>query len=115
MNNSYAPVTQFGTPDAAYCDPTTACVTIIPAPMEYSVSYMQGTQHGPQALLNASSRMELYDEELDCCPIEIGVYTRSPLKYSGNDPATALNSTCEAVRGVLRRGQFPFNIGSEHS
>jgi agmatinase len=115
MNNSDAPVTQFGAPDAPYCDPTTACVTIIPAPLEYSVCYMQGTRHGPQALLNASSQMELYDEELDCCPIEIGVYTRPPLNYSGMDHATALTSTGEAVREVLERGQLPFTIGGEHS
>ncbi len=115
MNNSDAPVTQFGASDALYCDPTTACVTIIPAPLEYSVCYMQGTQHGPQALLNASSQMELYDEELDCCPIEIGVYTRPPLNYSGMDHATALKSTGEAVREVLERGQLPFTIGGEHS
>lgn len=115
MNNSDAPVTQFGAPDAPNCDPTTACVTIIPAPLEYSVCYMQGTQHGPQAILNASSQMELYDEELDCCPIEIGIYTRPPLNYSGMDHATALKSTGEAVREVLERGQLPFTIGGEHS
>jgi agmatinase len=115
MNNSDAPVTQFGAPDAPYCDLTTACVTIIPAPLEYSVCYMQGTQHGPQALLNASSQMELYDEELDSCPIEIGIYTRPPLNYTGMDHATALKSTGEAVREVLERGQLPFTIGGEHS
>jgi agmatinase len=115
MNNGVAPVTQFGAPDAPYCDPTTACVTIIPAPLEYSVCYMQGTQHGPQAILNASSQMELYDEELGCCPIEIGVYTRPPLNYSGMDHATALKATGEAVREVLERNQFPFIIGGEHS
>src|SRR6266852_5988830 len=83
MNNSDAPVTQFGAPDAPYCDPT--------------------------------SQMELYDEELGCCPIEIGVYTRPPLNYSGMDHATALKSTGEAVREALERGQLPFTIGGEHS
>ena len=115
MNDSDAPVTQFGAPDAPYCDPATACVTIIPAPLEYSVCYMQGTQRGPQAILNASSQMELYDEELDCCPIEIGVYTRPLLNYSGMDHAAALKATGEAVREVLKRDQFPFTIGGEHS
>ena len=115
MNDSDAPVTQFGAPDAPYCDPATACVTIIPAPLEYSVCYMQGTQRGPQAILNASSQMELYDEELDCCPIEIGVYTRPPLDYSGMEHAAALKVTGEAVREVLERGQLPFIIGGEHS
>src|SRR5689334_24821863 len=105
-----SPVTQFGAPDAPYCDPTTACVTIIPAPLEYSVCYMKGTRHGPQAILNASSQIELYDEELDCSPIEVGVYTRPALDYSGLDHATALKMSGDAVREVLRRNQIPLTL-----
>ncbi len=112
---SESPVTQFGAPDAPYCNPNTARVTIIPAPLEYSVCYMKGTEHGPQAILDASSQMELYDEELDCCPIEIGVYTCSALNYSGMDHATALKATGDAAREVLQRGQLPFTLGGEHS
>ncbi len=108
-------VTQFGAPDAPLWDPATARVTIIPAPLEYSVSYMKGTKHGPQAILNASSQVELYDEELDWSPIEVGVYTRPALDYSGMDHATALKITGDAVREVLQRGQLPFTIGGEHS
>ncbi|MDQ6662164.1 MAG: agmatinase, partial [Chloroflexota bacterium] len=108
-------VTQFGAPDAPYCDARTAKVTIIPAPLEYSVCYMKGTEHGPQAILNASSQMELYDEELACCPIEVGVYTRPALDYQGMDHATALKATGEAVREVLERRQLPLVIGGEHS
>ncbi|HLX41101.1 MAG TPA: agmatinase [Ktedonobacteraceae bacterium] len=113
MSESF--VTQFGAPDAPYCDPETARVTIIPAPLEYSVCYMQGTRYGPQAILDASSQMELYDEELDCCPIEIGVYTRPALDYRGMDHATALQATGDAVREVLKRGQLPLTFGGEHS
>lgn len=113
MSESF--VTQFGAPDAPYCDDATAQVTIIPAPLEYSVCYMKGTERGPQAILNASSQMELYDEELDWCPIEIGIYTRPALNYSGMDHATALKATGEAVREVLQHGQLPFTIGGEHS
>src|SRR5260221_2687446 len=108
-------VTQFCAPDAPYCEPTTARVTIIPAPLEYSVSYMKGTARGPQAILDASSQMELYDEELDWCPIEVGVYTQPALDYSGMDHAAALKATGDAVREVLQRGQLPFTIGGEHS
>jgi agmatinase len=108
-------VTQFGAPDAPYCDPSTARVTIIPAPLEYSVSYMKGTARGPQAILDASSQMELYDEELDWCPIEVGVYTQPALDYSGMDHAAALKATGDAAREVLQRGQLPFTIGGEHS
>jgi agmatinase len=113
MNDS--PVTQFGAPDAPYCDPATARVTIIPAPLEYSVCYLQGTRHGPQAILDASSQMELYDEELDWCPIEVGVHTLPLLDYTGLDHAAALEVTGAAVRAVLVRGQLPLLLGGEHS
>jgi agmatinase len=108
-------ITQFGAPDAPFCNPDTARVTIIPAPLEYSVCYIKGTEHGPQAILDASSQMELYDEELDCCPIETGVYTRPALNYRGLNHADALNITGQAVREVLERGQLPFTLGGEHS
>ncbi|EFH86247.1 agmatinase [Ktedonobacter racemifer] len=108
-------ISQFGAPDAPHCNPETAQVTIIPAPLEYSVCYMKGTEHGPQAILDASSQMELYDEELDCCPIEIGVYTRPVLDYSGMDHAEALKATGQAVRETLEKGQLPLILGGEHS
>jgi len=113
MNDS--PVTQFGAPDAPHCDPATARVAIIPAPLEYSVCYLQGTRHGPQAILDASSQMELYDEELDWCPIEVGVHTLPPLDYTGLDHAAALEITGAAVRTVLARGQLPLLLDGEHS
>jgi agmatinase len=108
-------ITQFGAPDAPNCDPNTARITIIPAPLEYSVCYMTGTRYGPQAILNASSQMELYDEELACCPIEQGVYTRPALDYRAMDHATALQATGDAVREVLRCGLLPLTLGGEHS
>jgi agmatinase len=108
-------ITHFGAPDAPHCDPTTAKVAIIPAPLEYSVCYMKGTQHGPQAILDASSQMELYDEELDCCPIEAGVYTYPLLNYQDMDHATALKTTGDAVRQALAKGQIPLTLGGEHS
>ncbi|GAC1634243.1 MAG: agmatinase [Ktedonobacteraceae bacterium] len=110
-----AVITQFGAPDAPHCNPETARVAIIPAPLEYSVCYMQGTHAGPQAILNASSQMELYDEELECSPIEVGVYTLPLLNYDDQDHATALQTTGNAVREVLRRGQLPLTLGGEHS
>ncbi len=108
-------ITQFGAPDAPHCDPDTARFVIIPAPLEYSVCYMKGTEHGPQAILDASSQMELYDEELNCCPIEVGVYTMPILDYHSMDHAGALQATGDAARQVLQQGQIPVTLGGEHS
>jgi len=83
---------------------------IIPAPLEYSVCYLEGTRLGPQAILDASSQMELYDEELDCCPIEIGVYTHQALNYHGLImPAPQL--TGQAVQESTKRAQFLYFRG----
>src|SRR5438128_3825660 len=112
---SEASVTQFGAPDGPCCGPSVARLAVIPAPLEYSVSYMKGSARGPQAILDASSHMELYDEELHWCPIEVGVYTQPALDYSGMDHAAALKATGDAAREVLQRGQLPFTIGGEHS
>ncbi len=109
------PITQFGAPDAPYCNPETARIAIIPAPLEYSVCYMKGTAQGPQAILAASSQMELYDEELACCPIEAGVYTYPVLNYHGLDHAAALKLTGDTVRNVLAHQQIPLTLGGEHS
>ncbi len=108
-------ITQFGAPDAPYSSPDTARIAIIPAPLEYSVCYMKGTEYGPQAILNASSQMELYDEELDCSPIEAGIYTYPLLDYHGLDHAAALALTGNTVRDALARKQIPLTLGGEHS
>src|SRR5437879_13898939 len=105
MNDSL--VSQFGAPDAPFCDPTTARVTIIPAPLEYSVCYMKGTEHGPQAILKPSSKMEWYDEELDGAPFEVGIFPRQRLDYGARNHATAPMPTAQLSGEVLNAGQPP--------
>ena len=72
------PVTQFGAPDAPYCGPATARVTIILAPLEYSVCYMKGTEYGPQAILHASSQIERRVVEMGIPLTEIDIRSFSP-------------------------------------
>ncbi len=46
---------------------------IIPVPLEKSVSYGPGTQHGPRAILEASQQLETWDGESN--PSERGIHT----------------------------------------
>ncbi len=50
-----------GPPHSAYA---TARAAVLPVPFEATTSYIQGTRRGPQAILDASHQVELYDEEL---------------------------------------------------
>src|SRR5215831_3442902 len=52
-----------------------ASVLIWPVPYERTVSYGLGTREGPDAIIDASRYMELYDEELGGETADIGIHT----------------------------------------
>lgn len=95
-------------PDDARC-------VVIPFGLEASVSYGSGTKKGPQAILEASHQLELFDEELWREPyLDYGVATLPEPKIAKQVPA-ALEQLDALVDGVLERGKVPFVIGGEHS
>jgi agmatinase len=95
--------------------PEAAKAVIIPFGLEASVSYGSGTRFGPQAMIDASHEVELFDEELWCEPFrEIGIATlEQPEIVPGQEAAlTQLEGLVEAV---LQAGKFPFVFGGEHA
>ncbi len=62
-----------------------AKVAVLPVPYEATVSYGKGTGMGPDAILDASTQVELYDEQTGCEPYQIGVATLPHLDLSGID------------------------------
>jgi agmatinase len=107
--------TQFGDPPAPWGDLETAAAVIIPAPLEYTVCYGEGTAQGPAAIIAASTQMELYDEVFDWIPMSAGIATAPALAYDGLSQEAALQANEQAVADVLARGQLPVTLGGEHS
>ncbi len=64
-----------------------AGVVILPIPYESTVSYQGGTKRGPAAIIEASRYIELYDQELDGEPYEVGIATLPELHLTGAGPA----------------------------
>ncbi len=96
-------------------DPASARAVVIPFGLEASVSYGSGTKAGPQAILDASQQLELYDPEFGR---EVYAdYGIAALK----EPAVAkpLSKALSQLEGlvdaVLDLGKFPFVLGGEHS
>ena len=108
--------TLFGAVNAAY-DGTLphAHAVIIPAPLEYTVSYGTGTAGGPAAILAASAQMELYDEEMGTIPATHGIGTLAALDFTGLGIEVALEVIEAAVAEVLDHDQLPVTLGGEHS
>jgi agmatinase len=108
--------TLFGLVNESYDGTLThARAVIIPAPLEYTVSYGTGTGGGPAAILAASTQMELYDEELGSVPATHGISTLASLDFTNLPIEAALGRIEEAVAAVLNHEQLPVTLGGEHS
>ncbi|MCF8496577.1 MAG: agmatinase [Alphaproteobacteria bacterium] len=104
-----------GLPRSEICPPEQARAVIIPFGLESSVSYSGGTAKGPQAILDASPQLEMFDEVFWREAYRAyGVATLKAPKIAR--PLTkALTQLENIVESVLESGKFPLVLGGEHS
>ena len=97
-----------------------ADVLIFPLAYDGTASYGRGTAAGPQALLQASAQVELFDIELDCMPAEgLSIHTCEVEPYRGHVADVHARAVTD-VRSVLQSTAIspkPFflGVGGEHS
>ena len=114
MSDEAPPRNFLGLPDQ-HSDPSKAAVRILPVPYEATVSYLGGTKNGPQAIIDASRAVELYDIELDDEPYDVGVATLPELALTGAGPAQAMRQLRKAYAKAAAPGRFVIMLGGEHS
>lgn len=95
---------------SGYADSKTA---ILPFPYEKTTCYIKGTKNGPDAIIKASSEMELYDEELGNI-FEAGICTLKPLEVDSKQELME-SAACKAVKALLDDDKFVAVLGGEHS
>ncbi|MEJ2186550.1 MAG: agmatinase [Gemmatimonadota bacterium] len=94
-----------------------AGVVLLPVPYESTTSYGGGTANGPRAILEASRYIELYDQELDREPYEVGIATLPALELSGAGGREAMGELRAAYDALLDEAgdRFVIMLGGEHS
>ena len=92
-------------------------VLIIPTPYEYTTSYGKGTKNGPQGILNASTKLEFFDDELWSNPQTIGINTSNFVncEFVNNKTKEPFVELEQAVRSAVISGCVPVVLGGEHS
>ncbi len=90
-------------------------VAIIQVPYEKTVTYKKGTVNGPSAIIEASKKMELFDEELNQETYKIGIHTMDPLAVENLEPEEMIDKVYQSVLELLKAGKFPAILGGEHS
>jgi agmatinase len=103
--------------DERASDFTTSKVVILPVPYEATTSFGGGTGNGPAAIIEASRYIELYDQELDAEPADVGISTLPSLSLTGAGPLDALSELRAAYDRLLEAGpgKFVIMLGGEHS
>ena len=92
-----------------------ARVVLIPVPYDRTASYGKGAASGPRAILEASTHMELYDDELDVEPHTVGVYTALPVSGNDDSPEVMSRKVEAEVTRYLEMGKMAVVLGGDHS
>ena len=91
-----------------------ADVVIACIPYELTTSYGMGTAGGPQACIEASGQVELYDEVLgEELPSGKVIRTLKPWNGEGNSLSEQLQGIADYVSDCFSKG-FPVFLGGEH-
>ncbi|MBI3211245.1 MAG: agmatinase [Simkania negevensis] len=88
-------------------------IVILPVPFDQTTTYQQGADQGPQALIEASRNLELYDIETDSEVYRKGIYTAPAVKQKKSQKM--LEAVYEKVNEFLQLGKFVVTLGGEHS
>lgn len=105
----------FGGGDARKVELDEAAVAVLPVPYEGTVSYGRGAGNGPPAILAASAQLEMYDEELDWCIDEAGIFTLPAVEVAGLTPEGVMEAVHRSALPILQSGKLLCTLGGEHS
>lgn len=92
----------------------TANIVLIPVPYDGTSTWQKGADKGPEAFLEASENMELYDIETDSEVYKQGVFLTDPITED-KSPESLVEAVHETVKKYIKRNKFVTVIGGEHS
>ena len=105
----------FGGIEARYAAFESAAFVVAPVPYDLTTTYQGGSRRGPQAILDASCNMELYDEELGSETYRAGIHTLEPLEIEASGPEVMTASVRKNIAEIFAAGKIPVMLGGEHS
>jgi agmatinase len=90
-------------------------VVILPVPVDRTTSYVGGTRNGPHEILQASSHMELWDEEMRVDVHGVGIFTLPEMELPFGEMAAVVDEIERVAYEIVGRDKFLVTLGGEHS
>ncbi|MGC9342405.1 MAG: agmatinase [Bacteroidales bacterium] len=97
-----------------YTQKDSSAIAILPVPYDGSSTWIKGADKGPEALIEASENMELYDIETGTEVYKYGIYTGTPVIIDGT-PEEMAQRVKDNISRLLDIDKFVVTIGGEHS
>jgi len=92
-----------------------AKTVILPIPYDSTSEWRGGSRHGPQAIIDASQYLELYDLELDHEIYKVGICTLPEVEPLLSSPQDMIDRVYQVIKGLIQMGKFVVLLGGEHS
>jgi agmatinase len=93
----------------------TAQAVILPLPYDATSEWHRGSRFGPQAIIEASEFLELYDHELDTDIFNIGIHTYPALQISNDIPEIMIDKVHQTACKLIEQSKFVISLGGEHT
>lgn len=91
-----------------------AKIVLIPVPYDGTSTWQKGADKGPEAFLDASENMELYDIETDTEVYNQGVYLANAVTENSS-PEAMVDAVHQATKKYIKKNKFVTIFGGEHS
>jgi agmatinase len=102
--------------DETGLSPETADVLIQPIPYDSTTSFQPGTRFGPEAILQASHQVELWDEELGWDPMSYGTCLTLPdIPRNHHGPEMMIRDIMSHLQSYRDQNKMILALGGEHT
>lgn len=102
-----------GIPDE-YAQLSSSKIVLIPVPYDGTSTWIKGADKGPEAFLEASENMEIYDIETDSEVYKQGVFLADPI-VEKSSPERMVDIVHKTASEYIKMGKFVTLFGGEHS
>jgi len=104
----------FGDFDEQYAKYENAQIVILPVPYDGTSTFVKGADKGPQAIIDASDSIEMWDIETQTEVYKKGINTATAV-LENESPEMMVEAVYNRVLAFLQDGKFVVTIGGEHS
>jgi agmatinase len=112
---TFLPHEVFAGLEPAYSSLQHAKTVILPIPYDSTSEWRSGSRHGPQAIIDASQYLELYDLELDRETYKVGISTLRQVEPLLSSPQDMIDRVHHVVKGLIQKGKFVVLLGGDHT